>query len=100
MRVRISGVVVDKEAKEWEIGGRSGTSFSAYVRDGEDLRASAQRVRVSAVQFNGVNVGPESVVEWPVDVFANANDRGQARLTVTLAEDFSLAAAKGQHAPA
>ena len=85
MRVTIAGTVVERERNDWSMNGNSGTAYSLFLR-GDSLRDSAQKVRVEAEQYGGFSEG--DVVELPVDVFANVNDRGTARLTVRLAPEY------------
>jgi hypothetical protein len=85
MKALISGEVVELDRNEWNMNGKSGVAFGLYVRTAS-ARDSAQRVRVSAEQFGSYAVGDE--VGLPVDIFANLNDSGQAKLRVTLEEDF------------
>ena len=83
MRAVISGTVVKVEQNEpWTMNGRSGLYHGYYVRDADDVTASAQRVRVPDPAATPLPVEGD-VVEAFVNVRAQNSDFGPAKLKVT-----------------
>jgi hypothetical protein len=91
MRVQLVGEIVDTDENQWEMNGKTGVSHTIFVRSGS-ARDSAQRVRVSPKQFGALESQVGVEVEWPVDVFAQANDYGGAKLRVTLDPEYAVGA--------
>jgi hypothetical protein len=86
MKAIINGEVVDTDRNDWNMNGKSGTAYAIFIRSG-GARDSAQRVRVSAEQYGAFSIGDD--VELPVGIFANVNDYGTAKLSVTLDPEFT-----------
>lgn len=83
MRAVIAGTVVKIEQNEpWTMNGRSGLYHGYYVRDADDVTASAQRVRVVNPAETPLPAEGD-VVEAFVNVRAQNSDFGPARLKVT-----------------
>lgn len=87
MRALIVGEIVDTEERAWEMNGRTGTTWTAFIRGGSS-RDAAQRVRVTERQYVRLTHGQD--VTWPVDVFPQASDFGAPKLRVTLDPDHDV----------
>lgn len=84
MRALITGTVVDVDENHWNMNGKVGVTLKAFVQSGSP-REAAVGIRVTDRQFGAISVGQH--VLWPIDVQTFARENGQAKLTVSLAED-------------
>ena len=86
MKAIVTGQIVDLETFPWNMNGKTGIAYGAFVALGNP-RDGAQRIRVEPVQYGALAVG--DIVEWPVIVRAQVNDYGTAKLQVTLDPEFA-----------
>lgn len=87
MRAQITGRLVDTDVNEWDMNGKKGITFTAFVVTGT-VRDAPERVRVTASQYGNLITGSD--ISWPVEIRATANDFGRAKLRIALAEDFDV----------
>lgn len=84
MRALITGTVVDVDENHWNMNGKVGVTLKAFVQSGSP-REAAVGIRVTDRQYGAIAVGQH--VLWPIDVQTFARENGQAKLTISLAED-------------
>jgi len=95
-----SGTVVDVDRNEWSLNGRTGVTYTIYVKEDGGARYAPQGVRVEPEQFGLFSVG--DVVELPVLVTVKNpfdGQPGRAKLQVKLVPEYAGDAKKSKLSP-